>query len=211
MTSRKKRAGDPMGGFRPESIMTVRRVHEPLKSTVLLTHWCESGELIAFSASIGMPMNGAGNTDVVCTNGDTNVHVGNQLVDEVMVVREIWFEIPKVAPARLQLPLPCGKRRDYSVGDEDVRQILDCTTLSFFVGGDRPFLRQRLSSAVKGPESAAEVVWRGVFKLKTPVEIRRIEKFWVTLAWPERKPSFDRICGDVEARPRIPIVIYLVP
>jgi hypothetical protein len=200
-----------MGGFVPGPITAVRRVHEPLKSTVLLPGDCVSGELIAFSASIGMPMNGAGNTNVICTNGDTNVLVGNQLVDEGMIVREVWFEIPKVAPARLQLPLPCGKRRDYCVGEEDVRQILDSTTLAFFVGGDRPFLRQRLSAAIKGPESAAEVVWRGVFKLKSPVEIRRIEKFWVTLAWPERKPTFDKICADSEVRPRIPIVIYLVP
>ena len=115
------------------------------------------------------------------------------------------------AQARFQLPLPCGTRRDYEVTIEDVAQILDHTTLSFYVGGERPFLRQRLASAVKGPESPADVLWRGTFKLRAPVEIRRIEKFWVELAWAEQKPQFKLICPDADVRPRIPIAIYLVP
>lgn len=192
-------------------IVAVRHVREPLKSTVLIDGDCPSGELIAFSASIGAPMSGAGSIDIVSTNADTNLHVANQLVDETMSVREIWFEIPHVAQARFQRPLPCGKRQDYHVDYQGVRQILDLTTLSFFVGGERPFLRQLLSAAIKGPEAAAETLWRGVFKLKHPVEIRRIEKFWVTLAWPERRPSFARICPNAPVTPRIPISIYLVP
>ena len=101
----------PWTGPGPDSVRVRRMVTEPLKSTVLLTSDCPSGELLAFTASIGAPMSGAGNTGVICTNGDTNVHVAAQLVDEGMIVREIQYEIPRAAQARFQLPLPCGKRR----------------------------------------------------------------------------------------------------
>lgn len=156
-------------------------------------------------------MNGAGHTDVVCIAGDTNIRVACCLVDEVMLVREVRFEIPRQAAARFQLPLVCGHRAAHEVRSEEIEEIINKTVLSFYVGGDKPFLRRRLSEAEMGPPSPASTLWRGRFALVAPVEIRRLEKFWVELAWPGERVQFCPICTHANVYPRIPIAIYLVP
>jgi len=193
----------------PVALQEVRT--EPLKATVLLGPECRNGELLAFSASIGSPLPGGGNRNLVATSAETNLRVANMLVADRMVVRHVRFEIPRVAPARFQQALPCGKQPDYTVTAEDLRQILTTTVLSLYVGGDKAWFRDRLDAAHAGPLPPANAVERGTFTLPTPMSIGRVEKFWVELSWPASRPVFGHLCADANIEARIPIAIYLIP
>ncbi len=185
---------------------------EALKSTVLLSAQAAAGgDLLAFSSTIGSPLPGGGDQRLVCSLAETNMRVANMFVQDPMTVREIWYDIPRVAEARFQIPLPCGRCDDYILRVEDVRQIVTTTYLRFCIGGDRPVFQAALSFAESAPNVPGDALMRGVFKLPLPYEIGRVAKFWVELSWPTTRPVFGKLCGDAYLTARIPVAIYLVP
>ena len=214
MSSRKKKGVLLPTSERFEKAMRHERM-EPLKSTVLIPHNGTSRELLAFVSCIGSPMNGGGSEGLVCTSGDTNMRTSACLIDERMDVREIQFEIPRIAEARFQFRLPCGTRNPFVVGPDEVAEIVSKTVLSLCVGGDKPFVRQKMSSFLPGPKSPGDSVLRASYEIQPAIGIGRIEKFWVELSWPDGTPQFKPICPNAGVYPgvypRIPVAIYLVP
>ena len=189
---------------------------EALYSTVLIRSNGSGHELLAFTQSIGAPMNGSGDEHLVSTIADTNMRCANMLCGaNEMTVRAIRFSIPRTVEPRFLHSLPCRRLAPYAVQQSDIEQILNRGVLTYHVGGDTPRLRCRLVDGV--PKSTvADAAFVGELLVPDPEQwtIRGgIEKFWVELSWPDKPPVFGPLCALEPgcARASIPITIYLVP
>lgn len=197
-----------------QKMKTVQQ--EALYSTVLIRSNGSGHELLAFTQSIGAPMNGSGDEHLVSTIADTNMRCSNTLCgSSEMTVRAIRFSIPRTVEPRFLSPLPCRRLEPYTVQQSDIEQILNRGVLAYYFGGDKPRLRCRLVDGVpKG--TVADAAFVGELVVSDPEEWTihgGIEKFWVELSWPDRSPVFGPLCVLEPncARASIPITIYLVP
>lgn len=185
-----------------EIVPVVRTPHDVLRSimdvgdgslysTVLLSGG--ASEFIAFSYCVGGLISGS--DGVSASQLHTNMRVANQLVDETMSMMQLSWHIPPIANASYQ-----RDHQPYSITFEDLAEFVWNTVVRFYCGGDRPF--------VEFLPSTYRVVWSGtgasqIVHLSYPVDLGRLERFWLSVNWPGRRPSFKKV--DV----KIPIVFQI--
>lgn len=144
----------------------------------------EPRPLRAFHYCLGQNLPGVARA-VPASRLETNLHVANCLVDDLMFIKYIEWSIPFKALAVYQ-----PNQTEYKVTAEDIREFVAKAHLSFYAGGDRP-IGELPPAAARIEIDEAEGVWcQPIVDFNKPWELRRLEKFWAEINWPRGEPTF---------------------
>lgn len=155
-----------------------------------------------FCYSIGGNVWGASKS-TPATRLETNIRVANQFVDESLALSSVDLIVPRVALPWYQHNPAAGP---YVVTEQDIASLAAYGVANFYCGGDKPFVEAPLAhraavpvtpDKLRDPDLKSIVAHAGgwIFRLaeflpEQPLRIRRIEKFWGTLAFPHGFPVF---------------------